>query len=125
MYASAYVKVTVRSIGFVRVMSRDIQLEERIRQAKVYLEEAHSACVTSNYPVDEVYWAGHTPFCEELVFASNEEYGKMLITDRELQSTAADEAIYHEHLVHPAILAYRSLYGHKPLRVLVLGVSLR
>jgi spermidine synthase len=39
-----------------------------------------------------------------------------------LQSTQVDESIYHEHLVHPAILAYRSIYGNKPLKVLVLGV---
>ena len=112
------------SVSIIRMstMERNIELEESIRNAKFYLEEAHSACVTSNYPVDSVAWAGKTTYCSELVIASNEEYGKMLITDKELQSTQVDESIYHEHLVHPAIFAYRSIYGNKPLKVLVLGV---
>lgn len=103
-------------------MQRSPELEQSIRDAKFYLEEAHSACVTSNYPIDSVSWAGRTTYCSELVIATNEEYGNMLITDKELQSTQVDEEIYHEHLVHPAILAYRSIYGNKPLKILVLGV---
>ena len=47
----------------------------------------------------------------------------MLFTDGELQSTEGDEAIYHEHLVHPAIITYKTLYGDKPLRVCVLGAG--
>jgi spermidine synthase len=47
----------------------------------------------------------------------------MLFTDGELQSTEGDEAIYHEHLVHPAITTYKTLYGDKPLRVCVLGAG--
>jgi spermidine synthase len=57
------------------------------------------------------------------VIAKSEEYGRMLFTDGELQSTEGDEAIYHEHLVHPAILTYKTLYGDKPLRVCVLGAG--
>jgi spermidine synthase len=107
----------------VSIMQRNPELEQSIRDAKFYLEEAQSACVTSNYPIDSVAWAGRTTYCSELVIAKNEEYGNMLITDKELQSTQVDEVIYHEHLVHPSILAYRTLYGDKPLRILVLGVS--
>ena len=114
-----------RVVNRVLTMQRDLDLEQSIRDAKFYLEEAHSACVTSNYPIAAVSWAGKTAYCSELVIATNEEYGNMLITDKELQSTQVDEAIYHEHLVHPAILAYRTLYGEKPLRILVLGVCSR
>jgi len=48
----------------------------------------------------------------------------MLFTDHELQSTEYDEALYHEHSVHPTILAYRAKYGiGKALNVLVLGAG--
>jgi spermidine synthase len=47
----------------------------------------------------------------------------MLFTDGELQSTEGDEAIYHEHLVHPAVMTYKTLYGDKPLKVCVLGAG--
>ena len=43
-------------------------------------------------------------------------YGKTLILDGKLQSTVADEFIYHEALVHPAALACST-----PRRVLILG----
>ncbi|MCI0483637.1 MAG: hypothetical protein L0Y78_03535 [candidate division NC10 bacterium] len=44
------------------------------------------------------------------------KFGKMLILDGKIQSAALDEHIYHEALVHPAML----LHPH-PRRVLILG----
>ncbi len=43
-------------------------------------------------------------------------FGKALIIDGKIQSTLADEFIYHETLVHPLLIAL-----NKPERVLVLG----
>jgi spermidine synthase len=44
------------------------------------------------------------------------KFGKMLILDGKIQSAALDEHIYHEALVHPAML----MHPH-PRRVLILG----
>ena len=105
-------------------MERNEALEQSITSAKKYVEEAQSASVTSTYPIQSVQWAGKSTYCSELVLATNEEFGRMLITDKEMQSTQSDEAIYHEHLVQPAIIAYRAKYGNsKALRVLVLGAG--
>ena len=104
-------------------MERNYGLEEKINAEEFYEETSTSSEVTSKYPVDAVLWAGSTPFCKEVVIAKSDEYGRMLFTDGELQSTEGDEAIYHEHLVHPAILAYKTLFGDKPLRVCVLGAG--
>lgn len=46
----------------------------------------------------------------------SEEYGKMLILDGKVQSTLRDEHIYHESLVHPAMLSHAC-----PRDVLILG----
>ena len=102
-------------------MEQNKELEERLEDAGFYEETSTSSEVSSKYPLEAVLWAGSTPFCKEVVIAKSEEYGRMLFTDGELQSTEGDEAIYHEHLVHPAVATYKALYGEKPLRVCVLG----
>jgi len=101
----------------------DKTLEDRLEAVGYYEETSTSSEVTSKYPFDAVLWAGSTPFCKEVVITKSAEYGRMLFTDGELQSTEGDEAIYHEHLVHPAIATFKSLYGDKPLRVCVLGAG--
>jgi len=45
-----------------------------------------------------------------------EGYGRSLVLDGKVQSTQADEFIYHETLVHPAMLAHPN-----PKRVMVIG----
>ncbi|MCX8182304.1 MAG: polyamine aminopropyltransferase [Candidatus Methanomethyliaceae archaeon] len=44
------------------------------------------------------------------------EYGKMLILDGKVQSTMRDEYLYHEALVHPAMIAHP-----RPEEVLIIG----
>jgi spermidine synthase len=56
-----------------------------------------------------------TPY-QEMYVAETGSYGKALILDGKWQSCTADEFLYHEALVHPAMIAHRS-----PHRVLILG----
>jgi len=56
-----------------------------------------------------------TPF-QEISILESPVYGKMLVLDGVLQSTVADEAIYHEFLVHPALVLHS-----QPENVLILG----
>jgi spermidine synthase len=105
-------------------MPRDLAFEKKLLDSKQFVETAQSAWVTSTYPICGVSYAGSGSFCEQMVLGESPTYGKFLATDGELQSTSSDEAIYHEHLVHPSIVAYHALYGKtKPLRVLVLGAG--
>ena len=83
----------------------------------VFVETACSADVHSNYPLRRVFWAGVTDF-QEVVIAESPTYGRVLFLDGEIQSSSSDEAIYHEHLVHP-IMA--SLAGIPNKKVLVVG----
>jgi spermidine synthase len=53
---------------------------------------------------------------QDVEIVETEGYGRCLILDGEVQSFEADEYIYHESLVHPAML----LHGD-PRRVLVIG----
>src|SRR5581483_7093928 len=55
-----------------------------------------------HHAVDRVYYAGRSAF-QEIGIIGTPAFGKMLILDGDTQSSQADEKIYHESLVHPAM----------------------
>ena len=83
-----------------------------------YTESACSADTQTIYKIEDVVWAGSTPSCSEVVIANTLDYGLCLFTDKEIQSSSSDEAIYHEHLVHPVL---NSLASRPAKRVLIVG----
>ncbi len=56
-----------------------------------------------------------TPF-QSAIVAESHSFGRCLILDGEMQSSEHDEFIYHEVLVHPAMVAHRN-----PEHVLIMG----
>jgi len=79
-----------------------------------YLEFSSPADLVA-YEKQEILVAGKTRFQEYEIFLSR-VWGKVLLLDSRLQSAEKDEFIYHEALVHPALLTHPD-----PRRVLVLG----
>ena len=65
--------------------------------------------------VAEILAEGRTPYQRYLFFRS-EAHGVCVVLDGDIQSCAADEAFYHEALVHPAMLLHPN-----PERVLIMG----
>jgi spermidine synthase len=57
-----------------------------------------------HHAIDELYYAGRTPF-QSVAVLRTAAFGKMLVLDGDTQSSQADEKIYHEALVHPALAA--------------------
>jgi spermidine synthase len=57
-----------------------------------------------HHAIDETYYAGQTPF-QHVAVIRTPTFGKMLVLDGDTQSSQADEKIYHESLVHPALAA--------------------
>jgi len=57
-----------------------------------------------HHAIDELYYAGKTPF-QSVAVLRTAVFGKMLVLDGDTQSSQADERIYHESLVHPALAA--------------------
>jgi len=87
-------------------------------QGGTYTESACSSDTRTMYNIKDVLFAGSTPSCSEVVIATNSEYGTCLFMDNEIQSASSDEAIYHEHLVHPALNATAERLGK---HVLIVG----
>jgi spermidine synthase len=59
-----------------------------------------------HHAVDEVYYSGRSPF-QQIAVVRSPVFGKMLVLDGDTQSSQADERIYHETLVHPALAGAR------------------
>ena len=55
--------------------------------------------------VDDVLFSGHTGY-QRVEVVHSEIYGRSLLLDGKTQSTERDEHIYHETLVHPAMLLH-------------------
>jgi spermidine synthase len=68
-----------------------------------YVEE-FSPTEQHHHALEETYFAGRTPF-QHVAVVRSAAFGKMLIIDGDTQSSQADERIYHESLVHPALAA--------------------
>jgi spermidine synthase len=68
------------------------------------------------HALTETLVSGRSKFQEYAVVVSP-VFGKMLILDGDTQSSALDEYIYHESLVHPACVAA----GRAPKRAMILG----
>ncbi len=65
--------------------------------------------------VSAVFAYKKTPF-QEMYIVESGSYGKGLVLDGKWQSSTVDEFLYHEALVHPAMIAHQT-----PKKVLVLG----
>lgn len=82
-----------------------------------FVETACSADTSSVYALSDCYWAGKSSICD-IVIAHSPVFGKILFLDKEIQSAESDEALYHEHLIHPIMNARIAL---KNKRVLIVG----
>src|SRR2546425_10410323 len=67
------------------------------------------------HEVKTVLFSKKTPF-QHIEIVELGDYGRSLILDGKVQSTETDEFIYHEALVHPAMLVHPN-----PKRVMVIG----
>ncbi len=69
----------------------------------------------SFHSLKEIIYAGSSNY-QRIEIIQTGSYGKCLVLDGKIQSTIADEFIYHEALVHPALTIHKS-----PKRVLICG----
>jgi spermidine synthase len=66
--------------------------------------ERFSPTEAHHHAVEETYFTGRTAF-QDVAVIRTAAFGKMLVLDGDTQSSQADEKIYHESLVHPALAA--------------------
>jgi len=81
----------------------------------LYYVEQHSPAIRFAYRVRRPIFSGKTRF-QKVDIVELEVFGKTVFLDEKIQSAAVDEYIYHESLVHPALVAHPA-----PRRVFVAG----
>lgn len=84
-------------------------------KAGLYIEEPVSASTRMTTPIKRILAFVRTKY-QTAIIADAEEFGLSLILDGYTQSSELDEYIYHEALVHPAMVTHE-----KPERVLIVG----
>ena len=57
------------------------------------------------HSIKDVCYVGETRF-QSIEIVTTDSFGKCLVLDGKIQSSEADEFIYHEALVHPAMIGY-------------------
>ena len=97
-------------------METNNELFDTLKSGGGFLEAATGSDPV-HYTLTDCYWAGHTSVCEA-VLAKSPLHGDVLFLDKEIQSASADEALYHEHLVHPVLNA---MGNREAKRVLIVG----
>lgn len=79
-----------------------------------YSQKANAADAVTR-EIEEIVAQGQTAF-QSYMFLRSSVNGVCIVLDGDIQSCAADEALYHEALVHPALLLHPA-----PRRVLIMG----
>ena len=80
-----------------------------------YFVETYTEHLIRNIKVGKVHYEGKTKFQYVQIFDNN-ILGKTLFLDKKIQSAAIDECIFHESLVHPALLTHQD-----PQHILIIG----
>jgi len=61
--------------------------------------------ITISHHIKELIYSGQTKF-QSIAIIDNDSFGKCLVLDGKIQSSEVDEFIYHEALVHPAMVTH-------------------
>ena len=80
-----------------------------------WLNEKHTEGYSVNWKFSETLYTDQTDY-QHLAVINTTEFGRALILDGIVQTTEKDEFIYHEMIVHPAMMSHPN-----PRNVLVIG----
>jgi spermidine synthase len=86
-----------------------------VKEEGLFCVELFTADFARQLKVEKIYYQGKTKYQLVLLFQNN-IFGKVLFLDGKIQSAQVDEFIFHEALVHPALITHAA-----PKKVLIIG----
>jgi len=86
-----------------------------VKLGGVWYREALTETAFFSYKIKKLIYVGETRY-QKVEVVDTYDYGKCLILDGKLQSSAKDEWVYHEALVHPLMVTHPN-----PRNILVIG----
>jgi len=99
----------------INMPEKEDTVEFEVKFPKVFLIEPVSKDVLMSATIVKIYVWKRTKY-QEVAVVDVAGFGRSLIIDGFTQSTEVDEFIYHEALVHPAMVTHE-----EPKRVLIIG----
>ena len=90
-------------------------MDQEDQDPNLWLHDTINPDFVQMHRIRNVMYAGKTQF-QSVAVVESSHFGTCLILDGKLQSSLKDEFIYHEALVHPAMLAH-----HSPRNVFIAG----
>ncbi|MCP2521119.1 fused MFS/spermidine synthase, partial [SCandidatus Aminicenantes bacterium Aminicenantia_JdfR_composite] len=81
----------------------------------IWFIQKYTDNATFQYLVKEIYFSGKTKY-QKVDIVQVFLFGKSLFLDDKIQSAEVDEFVYHEALVHPAMIAHPN-----PEKILIIG----
>jgi spermidine synthase len=95
--------------------------QQRAGHTMLQFQEKSESDAVTTYGLTSVRVETRTTAGVDVLIGESPTYGRMLFLDGELQSASADEHIYHEALVHPALDGIIRGGDGNAVRVLVVG----
>nr|WAU46218.1 spermidine synthase [Erythroxylum coca] len=89
--------------------------EDTLLQPPTWYEESIDEDLKWSFSLNRVLHKGTSEF-QDIVLMDTKRFGKVLMIDGKMQSAESDEFIYHECLIHPALL-----YHPNPRNVFIMG----
>ncbi|KAL2541134.1 Thermospermine synthase ACAULIS5 [Abeliophyllum distichum] len=90
--------------GFSKVHCEPVNQKENNDQLPWFEEEIDSDLKWS-FALNRVLHRGTSEY-QEIALLDTKRFGKVLVIDGKMQSAEVDEFIYHEYLIHPALLCH-------------------
>ncbi|XP_054819596.1 thermospermine synthase ACAULIS5-like [Prosopis cineraria] len=85
------------------------------RDSPVWFEEILDADLKWSFALNSVLHKGNS-FYQDIALLDTKHFGKVLVIDGKMQSAEKDEFVYHECLIHPALLCHSD-----PRTVFIMG----
>ncbi|GFS37995.1 S-adenosyl-L-methionine-dependent methyltransferases superfamily protein [Actinidia rufa] len=85
--------------------SSDQILSNRYHENSSWFEEEIDVDLKWSFAINSVLHKGTSEY-QDIVLLDTKRFGKVLVIDGKMQSAEADEFIYHECLIHPALLCH-------------------
>lgn len=104
-----------RHVGAVSAKDRPQKRAAMDGGKRLWLEESIQEDLKWMYTVDNILHKEESKF-QDVELIESGPFGKVLLLDGKLQSAEADEFVYHESLVHPALLHHPN-----PKKVFIMG----
>ncbi|KAL0311830.1 UNVERIFIED_CONTAM: Thermospermine synthase ACAULIS5 [Sesamum radiatum] len=114
-YNNGFSKVHYATTHMIVDQNDDDEEQQQQQQQDSWFEEEIDVHLKWSFALNRVLHRGTSEY-QDIALLDTKHFGKVLVIDGKMQSAEVDEFIYHECLIHPALLCHP-----KPKSVFIMG----